>query len=88
MQLLFWIIDGLAAGWLTGTIMSGPSRDLWMDTLTGMAGGVAGGFIVNSSGYFVQGNPIYANLAAVLVAVILTVLTRSVGARREHPLTD
>ena len=88
MQLLFWIVGGLAAGWLTGKIMSGEGRDLVMDTIMGVTGAVAGGFIVSVAGLPVQGRMIYTSLAAVAGAVILTVLTRLAGGRREYASTD
>jgi uncharacterized membrane protein YeaQ/YmgE (transglycosylase-associated protein family) len=50
MQLLFWIMDGLVASWLTGKMVSDQGRDLLMDTIMGVGGGVAGGFIVNVAG--------------------------------------
>jgi uncharacterized membrane protein YeaQ/YmgE (transglycosylase-associated protein family) len=84
MQLLFWIVDGLVAGWLTGKIMSGEGRDLLMDTIMGVAGGLAGGFLVKVAGFPVQGKMIYTNLAAILGAVILTALNRVVAGRRGY----
>jgi uncharacterized membrane protein YeaQ/YmgE (transglycosylase-associated protein family) len=82
--LLFWIIDGLAAGWLTGKIMSSEGHDRVMDTVMG----VAGGFLFSATHLLVRGMIIYTNLAAILGAVILTVLSRYVGGRREYGATD
>lgn len=84
MQLLFWIMDGLVAGWLTGRIMSGERRELLMATVMGVAGAVAAGFIVNVAGLPVQGKMIYTNLAAVIGAAILTVLSRLATGRRGY----
>jgi uncharacterized membrane protein YeaQ/YmgE (transglycosylase-associated protein family) len=84
MQPLFWIVDGLVGGWLTGKVMSGDGRDLLMATIMGVAGGVAGGFIVNVAGFPVQGKMIYTNLAAIIGAVILTALSRVVTGRRGY----
>ena len=84
MQLLFWIMDGLVAGWLTGRIMSGERRELLMATVMGVAGAVAVGFIVNVAGLPVQGKMIYTNLAAVIGAAILTVLSRLATGRRGY----
>ena len=50
MQLLFWIMDGLVASWLTGKAMSDEGRDLLMDTIMGVTGAVGGGFIVSVAG--------------------------------------
>jgi uncharacterized membrane protein YeaQ/YmgE (transglycosylase-associated protein family) len=87
MQLLFWIIDGLFAGWLTAKFMSATGRDYIMDIIMGIAGAVGGGFIVDALGLPVQGKMIYTNLAAILGAVILTVLSRFFGGRREYAST-
>jgi len=84
MQLLFWIIDGLVASWLTGKMMSDQGYDLWMDTIMGVAGGLGGGFLANVAGLPVQGKMIYTNLAAILGAVILTGLSRVVTGRRRY----
>jgi uncharacterized membrane protein YeaQ/YmgE (transglycosylase-associated protein family) len=86
--LLFWIIDGLAAGWLTGKIMSSEGRDHVMDTVMGVAGGVAGGFLLSATHLLVRGMMIYTNLGAMLGAILLTVLSRYIGGRREYGATD
>jgi uncharacterized membrane protein YeaQ/YmgE (transglycosylase-associated protein family) len=65
MQLFLWIIDGLVVGWLTGKIMSGEEPDLLMDTIMGVAGGVAGEFSVNAAGLHFRGKMFHMNLAAV-----------------------
>lgn len=88
MQLLFWIADGVLAGWVAGKIMSSEGRDLVMDIVMGIAGGVAGGFIVVAAGLPFLGRMIFTNLAALTGAVIMTVLTRILGGRREYAPTD
>jgi uncharacterized membrane protein YeaQ/YmgE (transglycosylase-associated protein family) len=88
MQLLFWVADGLLAGWLTGKSMSSEGRDLVMDIVMGIAGGVAGGFIVAMAHLPVHGKMIFTSLAALAGAVILTVLARIIGGRREYAPTD
>jgi uncharacterized membrane protein YeaQ/YmgE (transglycosylase-associated protein family) len=84
MQLLFWMIDGLVAGWLTGKMMSDQGRDLLMDTIMGVAGAVGGGFLLNVAGLPVQGKMIYTSLAAILGAVVLTTLSRVATGRRGY----
>ncbi|MGA3292441.1 MAG: GlsB/YeaQ/YmgE family stress response membrane protein [Candidatus Acidiferrales bacterium] len=88
MLLLCWIVGGLAAGWLTGKIMSSEGRDQVMDMVMGIAGAVAGGFLFNTTHLLVQGKMIYTSLAAIFGAVVLTVLSRHVGGRREYGATD
>jgi uncharacterized membrane protein YeaQ/YmgE (transglycosylase-associated protein family) len=84
MQLLFWMIDGLVAGWVTGKRMADEGRDLLMDTIMGVAGGAGGGFLVSVAGLPVQGKMIYTNLAAILGAVLLTALSRVAIGRRGY----
>ena len=84
MQLLFWIMDGLVASWLTGKAMSDEGRQLLMDTIMGVTGAVGGGFIVSVAGLPVQGRMIYTNLAAILGAVVLTALSRVATGRRGY----
>jgi uncharacterized membrane protein YeaQ/YmgE (transglycosylase-associated protein family) len=84
MQLLFWPVDGLVASWLTGKMMSDEGRDLLMDTIMGVTGAVAGGFIVSVAGLPVQGRMMYTNLAAILGAVVVTALSRVATGRRGY----
>ncbi len=84
MQLLFWIMNGLVAGWLTGQMMPGEGRDLMMDTIMGVTGAVAGGFMVSVAGVPVQGKMFYTNLAAILGAIALSVLNRFISGRRQY----
>jgi hypothetical protein len=44
MFILWWIIVGLIAGWLTGKIMSGGGYGPIMDIVVGVIGAVVGGF--------------------------------------------
>jgi uncharacterized membrane protein YeaQ/YmgE (transglycosylase-associated protein family) len=87
MLLLFWIMDGLAASWLAGQLMSREARNQFMEIAMGIAGGVTGGLLLSSARFTVQGRMVYTNLAAILGAVILTVLSHYVGARREYGTT-
>jgi uncharacterized membrane protein YeaQ/YmgE (transglycosylase-associated protein family) len=88
MSLLFWIMEGLVAGWLTGKIMSSEGRDRVMNLVMGAAGALAGGFLVSVAPFLVQGRMIFTNLAAILGAVILTVFSRYIGGSREYGSTD
>jgi uncharacterized membrane protein YeaQ/YmgE (transglycosylase-associated protein family) len=50
-----------------------------MDILMGAGGGVAGGFLMRSSGY---GGTVFTSLSAVIGAVLLTVLFGVMNGRR------
>jgi uncharacterized membrane protein YeaQ/YmgE (transglycosylase-associated protein family) len=78
MFILWWIIVGLIAGWLTGKLMSGGGYGPIMDIVVGIIGAVVGGFIMRSAGLADQGSLIYSVFVAVIGAVILTLLLRLV----------
>lgn len=77
-NLIWWIIVGLIAGWLTGKIMSGGGYGAFMDIVIGILGAIAGGFIMTKLGFAGSGGLIYSIVVAVLGAVILTLLLRLV----------
>jgi uncharacterized membrane protein YeaQ/YmgE (transglycosylase-associated protein family) len=76
MFIIWWIIVGIIAGWITGKIMSGGGYGAFMDMIIGLIGAVIGGFIMRSLGHAGNGGMIYTILVAVLGAVILTLLLR------------
>ncbi|TCK72638.1 GlsB/YeaQ/YmgE family stress response membrane protein [Acidipila rosea] len=82
MFILWWIIVGLIAGWITGKLMKGSGYGAIMDIVIGIVGAVIGGFIMRSLGYSGQGGMIYTIIVAVIGAVILTLLLRLVTGRR------
>lgn len=84
MQFLFWVVEGVVAGWVMSQIMLSQGRDQAMDILMGLTGGVAGGFLVSLMHLLVRGVMIYTSLAAVLGAVVLTVLVRYASGRHEY----
>lgn len=50
MHVLFWIIGGIAAGWLTGLVMKGRGYGLIGDLVLGVVGGVVGGWLLGRLG--------------------------------------
>ena len=76
MVILWWIIVGLIAGWITGKLMSGGGYGPIMDIVVGIVGAVIGGFVMRSLGFSGQGGMLYTILVAVLGAVILTLIIR------------
>ena len=80
--LLWWIIVGFIAGWVTGKIM-GTGRGFLMDVVIGIAGAIAGGWIMRALGFAGRGNMIYTVLVAIGGAVILTLLYRLILGRRK-----
>jgi uncharacterized membrane protein YeaQ/YmgE (transglycosylase-associated protein family) len=78
LTLVWWIIVGLIAGWLTGKIMSGGGYGPFMDIIIGIIGAVAGGYLMSHLGFAGSGGLIYTIVVAVIGAVILTLLLRLV----------
>src|ERR1700729_376455 len=76
--ILWLIIVGLIAGWLTGKIMSGGGYGPIMDIVVGVIGAIVGGFLMRSAGFAGEGGLIYSIFVAVIGAVVLTLLLRLV----------
>ena len=76
MFIIWWIIVGLIAGWITGKIMKGSGYGALMDIVIGIVGAVIGGFIMRSLGFAGRGGMIYTIIVAVIGAVILTLILR------------
>lgn len=78
MFIIWWIIVGLIAGFITGKLMKGSGFGPVMDIVVGIVGAIIGGFIMRSLGYSGQGGMIYTIIVAVIGAVLLTLLIRLV----------
>jgi uncharacterized membrane protein YeaQ/YmgE (transglycosylase-associated protein family) len=78
MGIIWWIVIGVVAGWITGKIMKGSGYGFWVDMLIGIAGAVVGGFIAGHLGFAASGGLIYTLIVAVLGAVLLVFLFRLV----------
>jgi len=82
MFILWWIIVGLIAGWLTGKLMKGSGYGTFMDIVVGIVGAVIGGFVMRALGFADQGGMIYTILVAIGGAVLLTMLIRLITGKR------
>ena len=74
MHILWWIIVGLVAGWVTGKIMKGAGYGALMDIFIGIAGALVGGFVMRSLGFAGEGGLIYTMVVAIGGAVVLTAI--------------
>ena len=81
--MLFAVIIGLIAGWLTGKLMSGGGYGIFADIVLGLVGAVIGSWIFNSLGIVVNGSLGYLAMATVgaVVLVGLVHLIRSPSAQ-------
>ncbi len=80
--IIWWIVVGIIAGWLTGKVMKGSGFGIFGDLLIGILGALAGGFIMSHLGFAGEGGLLYTILVAVLGAVLLTWLFRLVTGGR------
>ena len=82
MYIIWWLIVGLVAGWLTGKIMGSSGQGVLMDIIIGLIGALAGGFLMGLLGFRPEGGLIYTIFVAVIGAVILTWIWRKISPAR------
>lgn len=74
MNLLWFLIVGIIAGWLTGKIMKGGGYGLLGDLVLGIVGGIIGGHLF---GFLIPvGGLVGAILVALLGAILLVAVVR------------
>jgi uncharacterized membrane protein YeaQ/YmgE (transglycosylase-associated protein family) len=79
MHLLWFILIGIAAGWLAGQIMKGGSFGLVGDLVVGVIGALLGGFLFGAVGihaYGLLGSLITATVGAIILIALLRVIKR------------
>ena len=81
MSILWWIIIGVIAGWITGKIMQGEGYGFWADMLLGIAGALLGGFVARHLGLG-GGGLLITLVIAVIGAIIIVFLFRLITGRR------
>jgi uncharacterized membrane protein YeaQ/YmgE (transglycosylase-associated protein family) len=78
MELLWFIVIGLGAGWLAGQLMRGGGYGVLGDILLGVAGAVVGGYLFHQLGLSAGGGLIGALIVATIGAVVVLFLARMV----------
>ena len=78
MEFLWFILIGLAAGWLAGQFMRGGGFGVVGDILLGVAGALVGGFLFHQLGLAAGGGLIGALIVATIGAVLLLYVVRLV----------
>src|SRR5262249_54118413 len=76
MDLLYFLIVGLVAGWLAGKVMKGGGYGVVVDIILGILGGIVGGWIFGVLGIWPGGGIIGAIVVAFVGAVVLVWITR------------
>lgn len=78
MDIVTWLLLGLAAGWLASAVMGTNSRQgMMMDIILGVIGAFVGGFLMNLFGQSgVSGFNMYSIVVATLGAIALIYMGR------------
>ena len=74
-SVIAWVIIGLIAGWLAGTVSRGRGFGCIANILVGLVGAILGGWIFTKLGIF-GGGFLYSVAAATLGAVVLVSIAR------------
>ena len=79
MQFLWFILIGIAAGWLAGQVMKGGGFGLVGDLIVGVIGALLGGFLfgllgISASGLL--GSLVTATVGAVVLIALLRVIKK------------
>jgi uncharacterized membrane protein YeaQ/YmgE (transglycosylase-associated protein family) len=86
MFIVWWIIVGLIAGFITGKLMKGSGFGTLGDIVVGIIGAIVGGYIMRLLGFAGEGGLLYTILVAIIGAVLLTLLLRLVTGNRSRNL--
>jgi uncharacterized membrane protein YeaQ/YmgE (transglycosylase-associated protein family) len=77
MGFLWFILIGLAAGWLAGRVMRGSSFGAVGDIVVGVVGALIGGFLFRTLGLSLRGGgPLASLIVATIGAIVLLYLLR------------
>jgi uncharacterized membrane protein YeaQ/YmgE (transglycosylase-associated protein family) len=82
-SLISWIVIGLIAGWLAGTIARGRGYGCFVNILLGMVGAVLGGWIFTKLGIYPAGSWLYSLAAATVGAMVLVTIARLFSGGRD-----
>jgi uncharacterized membrane protein YeaQ/YmgE (transglycosylase-associated protein family) len=81
MAFVWFVLIGIAAGWLAGQIMKGGGSGLVVNLIVGVVGAILGGFVfalLGLSAYGLLGRLVVATVGAVLLLYLLR-LVRPAG---------
>jgi uncharacterized membrane protein YeaQ/YmgE (transglycosylase-associated protein family) len=76
MELLYFILVGLIAGWLAGQLMAGGGFGVVGDIVVGIVGALIGGFLFRALGVGAGGGMLGSIIVATIGAVVLIALLR------------
>ena len=76
MEFLWFILIGMAAGWLAGQVMKGGGFGIIGDIVVGVIGALLGGFLFRTMGVSPEGGLLGQLIVATVGAVVLLFLLR------------
>ena len=79
-QLLWFLLIGLAAGWLAGQILKGGGFGLWGDLIVGVIGALLGGYLFGLLGISaggLLGSLITATVGAIVLLLLLRLIKKA-----------
>lgn len=83
---LFWfLVIGIAAGWIAGLIMKGSGFGMVGDLIVGVLGAIVGGFLFSFFGITAGG--LMGSLIMAIVGAVVFLFIASLIRRTPHPIT-
>ena len=76
MDLVWFLIVGLVAGWLAGVLVKGGGYGLVGDLIVGVIGGMLGGWLFSAFGATAGGGLLGSIIVATVGAVVLLIIVR------------
>ncbi len=76
MNVLWFLVVGVVAGWLAGTLVKGGGFGLAGDLVVGIVGAFLGGFLFSTFGVSMGGGLIGSIIVATVGAVVLLFIVR------------
>lgn len=82
MELLWFVITGIIAGWLAGRFMRGNGFGLLGDAIVGIIGAILGSYLFRTLGAEIGGGLVGSLVIAFLGAILLLFVARLFTGRR------
>jgi len=76
MELIYFLLIGALAGWLSGQIMQGAGFGILGNILVGVVGAVIGGWLFDFLGIYTEGSLLGSLASAVAGAIVLIWIAR------------
>ena len=82
MYFIWYLLIGLAAGWLANLIVKGSGAGLLVNLIVGILGGILGGWVLSLIGWIPVGT--LGSLATAVIGAILLLWNAALISRRKH----